>query len=69
MMRRQNKRSTGPSPQASAQLSGNATELVPTSNDPVVNTLWKVRLSVLFLPAELWSFWAVTKVLSFCLDC
>ncbi len=38
----QKRRSAAPSPQASAQLSENATELVPTSNEPVVNTLWKV---------------------------
>ncbi|CAL5218423.1 g101 [Coccomyxa viridis] len=37
----QKRRSAAPSPQASAQLSENATELVPTSNEPVVNTLWK----------------------------
>ena len=41
-----NRRSLALSQQASAQLSEQAAELIPTSNEPVVNTLWKVRVSV-----------------------
>ena len=46
--RSQNRRSLALSQQASAQLSEQATELIPTSNEPVVNTLWKVRFRITF---------------------
>ena len=45
------RRSAAPSPQASVQLSENTAELVPTSNEPVVNTLWKVRMHPSFTSA------------------
>lgn len=41
---RQNRRSSVETLKAAAQLAENAKEHVATSNEPVVNTLWKVMI-------------------------